>query len=74
MLFERLILDFGGAFEKYLSPNANIVACPQFEAVIVKCNKGVEPLPIDEKELLKCFDVETLDLIHNKLEELNSVS
>ena len=74
MLFGRLILDFGGAFEKYLSPNANIVACPQFEAVIVKCNKGVEPLPIDEKDHLKCFDVETLDLIQNKLKELNSVS
>ena len=74
MLFGRLILDFGGAFEKYLSPNAYIVACPQSEAVIVKCNKGVEPLPIDEKDHLKCFDVETLDLIQNKLKELNSVS
>ena len=41
MLFERLIFDFGGAFEQYLSPNADIVACPQLEAAIVKCIKGV---------------------------------
>ena len=41
MLFERLLFDFGGAFEQYLSPNADIVACPQLEAAIVKCMKGV---------------------------------
>jgi hypothetical protein len=41
MLFERLLFDFGGAFEQYLSPNADIVACPQLEIAIVKCMKGV---------------------------------
>ena len=40
MIFERLFFDFGGAFEQYLSPNADIVACPQLEAAIVKCMKG----------------------------------
>ena len=40
MLFERLLFDFGGAFEQYLSPNAEIVACPQLEEAIVKCMKG----------------------------------
>ena len=41
MLFERLLFDFGGAFEQYLSPNADILACSQLEAAIVKCMKGV---------------------------------
>jgi hypothetical protein len=41
MLFERHLFDFGGAFEQYLSPNADIVPCPQLEAAIVKCMKGV---------------------------------
>ena len=41
MLFERLLFDFGGAFEQYLSPNADIVPYPQLEAAIVKCMKGV---------------------------------
>ena len=41
MLFERLLFDFGGAFEQYLSPIADIVPCPQLEAAIVKCIKGV---------------------------------
>ena len=41
MLFERLLFDFSGAFEQYLSPNADIVPCPQLEAAIVKCMKGV---------------------------------
>ena len=36
MLFERLLFDFDGVFEQYLSPNADIVACPQLEAAIVK--------------------------------------
>ena len=74
MLFERLIFDFVGAFEQYLSPNAHIVACPQFEAAIVKCIKGVEPLTDDEKEKLKCFEIEILDLTQNEVEELSSAS
>ena len=41
MLFERLLFDFDGAFEQYLSPNADIVAFPQLEAAIVKCMEGV---------------------------------
>ena len=41
MLFERLLFDFDGAFEQYLSPNADNVACPQLETAIVKCVKGV---------------------------------
>ena len=40
MLFERLLFDFGGAFEQYLSPNADNVPYPQLEAAIVKCMKG----------------------------------
>ena len=40
MLFERLLFDFVGACEQYLSLNADIVACPQLEAAIVKCMKG----------------------------------
>jgi hypothetical protein len=71
MLFERLLFDFGGEFEQYLSPNADIVPCPQLEAAIVKCILGVEPLTNDEKEQLKCFEVETLDLTQNEVEELN---
>ena len=74
MLFERLIFDFGGAFEQYLSPNADIIDCPKFEAAIVKCIKGMEPLTDDEKVQLKCFEVETLELTQNEVEELNSVS
>ena len=50
MLFDRLLLDFDGVLEQYLSPNADIVACPQLEAAIVKCILGVEPLANDEKE------------------------
>jgi hypothetical protein len=34
----------------------------------------VEPLTDDEKEQLKCFEVETLDLTKNEVEELNSAS
>ena len=71
MLFERFLFDFVGAFEQYLSPNADIVPCTQFEAAIVKCILGVEPLANDEKEQLKCFEVETLDLTQNEVEELN---
>jgi hypothetical protein len=41
MLFERLLFDLGGAFEQYLSPNADIVACPQLEVAILMCMKGV---------------------------------
>ena len=74
MLFERLIFDFGRAFEQYLSPNADIVACSQFETAIVKCIKGVEPLTDDEKVQLKCFEVETLDLTQNEVGELRSAS
>ena len=55
MLFERLLFDFVGACEQYLSLNADIVACPQLEAAIVKCTLGVEPLANDEKEQLKCL-------------------
>ena len=55
MLFERLLFDFGGAFEQYLSPNAGIDHCPQLEAAIVKCILGVEPLANDEKEQLICL-------------------
>ena len=71
MLFERLLFDFGGAFEQYSSPCAHIVACPQLEAAIVKFIKGVEPLANDEKEQLKWFEVETLDLIQNEKKEVN---
>jgi hypothetical protein len=71
MLFERLLFDFGGAFEQYLFPNADIVHCPQLEAAIVKFILRVEPLANDEKEQLKCFEVETLDLTQNEVEELN---
>jgi hypothetical protein len=74
MLFERQVFDFGGVFEKNLSPNADIDAFPQFEAAIVKYNKEVEALTHENKEQLKCFDVETLDLTQNKVEELNSAS
>ena len=74
MLFERFLFDFVGAFEQYLSPNADIVPCTQFEAAIVKCILGVDPLANDEKEQLKCFEVETLDLTQNEVEELNEVS
>jgi hypothetical protein len=55
MLFERLHFDFGEAFEKYFSPNADIVACPQFGAAIVRCILGVEPLASDKNEHLKCL-------------------
>ena len=41
MLFEKLLFDVGGAYEQYLSPNADNVACPQLETAIVKCIKGV---------------------------------
>ena len=41
ILFDRLLFYVGGAFEQYLSPNADIVACPQLETAIVKCIKGV---------------------------------
>jgi hypothetical protein len=71
MLFERLLFDFVGAFEQYLSPSADILACPQFEAAIAKCILGVEPLANGEKEQLKCFEVETLDLTQNEVEGLN---
>ena len=71
MLLEWLLFYFDGAFEQYLSLSADIVACPQFEAAIVKCILGVEPLANDEKEQLKCFEVETLDLTQNEVEELN---
>ena len=71
MPFEWLLFDFVGAIEQYLSPNADILACPQFEAAIVKCILGVEPLANDEKEQLKCFEVETLDLTQNEVEKLN---
>ena len=40
MLFERLLFDFDGVFEQYLSLNADIVPCPQLETAIVKCMKG----------------------------------
>ena len=55
MLFERLIFDFGGAFEQYLSPNADIVPCTQLEAAIVKSMKRVQPLTNDKKEQLICL-------------------
>ena len=35
MLFERLLFHFGEVFEQYLSPNADFLACPQFEAAVV---------------------------------------
>jgi hypothetical protein len=53
-----------------LSPCADTVACPQVEAAFVMCIKGVEPLTNDEKEKLKCFEVETLDLTQNEVEGL----
>jgi hypothetical protein len=73
MLFNKLIGDFGEAFKHYLSPNADIVACPQFKAAIVNCISRAGPLTNADKELLKCSEVETLDLKQNKVEELNSV-
>jgi hypothetical protein len=71
MLFKRLIFEFGRAFEQYLSPNADIVACSKLEAAIVKCIGGVEPLTNDKKEQLKCFKVETLNFKQNEIEDLN---
>jgi hypothetical protein len=43
---------------------------PTSEAAFVMCIKGVEQLKNDEKEKLKCFEVETLDLTQNKVEGL----
>ena len=35
----------------------------------MKCILGVEPLANDEKEQLKCFEVEIFDLSQNEVEE-----
>lgn len=44
MLFNKVIEDFCEVFEHFLSPNADIIACPQFEAVIVKCIRCIIPI------------------------------
>jgi hypothetical protein len=44
MFLERLLFDFGGGFEQYLSPIANIVSCPQVEAASYELHFRSKPI------------------------------